>query len=233
MALTIAVVSQKGGVGKTTLTLNLAAALHAGGSRVLVVDADPQGTAQVWSDIAQESGVDAPTVVATTGPSMRQVLSSMGDSFDVIVIDTPPRMNAEAKAAMLQAHVVLVPLAPGPENVWSLAQTASAIEEVQLYRPDLLVRAVLNKMDKRTALSASLRDDLGATSLQAFDNTLTARVAFPEATATGQGAVSYAPRSPAAREVAALADEILELVATGENTTPAPDEVATRLGSAA
>lgn len=214
MPLTIAVVAQKGGAGKTTLSTCLADALHAAGKRVLLIDADPQPTAKVWGDVAAENGVDGPTVLHAHGPSMRQSVTSVAEQFDVVVIDTPPRKDApEAYTALALATVALVPISPGPADIWATDATVAMVDKVLQIRPELCVALVLNRVDRRTALGASLPEVAAHIGLPALATMLGNRVAFPEAMALGRGVVSYQPSSSAAEEVRALIDEILALVA--------------------
>ena len=212
MAFIIAAVSQKGGSGKSNLISNYADALHADGKKVCVIDADPQGTAQVWGDIAVERGVNAPPVYAVTGAGLRKSVAAIAESFDVIFIDTAPRMtDAESQAAVALAHLVLVPVAPGPADVWALSQTADMIESVRsITGRNIDARVVLNRLDRNTNIAGSIREGAASAHLVVCDTALGNRVAFPEATAGGQGVVSYAPRSQAAAEVRELISETLQ-----------------------
>jgi chromosome partitioning protein len=212
MPLTIALTSQKGGSGKTTIALSLADALHAQGKRVLVVDADAQGTARIWADVGAERGVAGAPVIGAGGASMRQAISSVAEGFDVLLVDTPPRMSVEAKTAMALAHLVLVPVSPGPADVWALTQTAEALDEVRALRPDLKARIVLNRLDRRTALAQGLGESAAASGLEVLEAALGNRIAFPEAIAAGQGVTTYAPTSAAADEVRALLAEVLAVI---------------------
>lgn len=212
MPLTIAMAAQKGGAGKTTLALHLADALHHAGKRVLVVDADPQGTARTWADIAADREVPCATVIGARGPSMRQSVLAVAETADVLIIDTPPRMAVETKTAMGLADIVLIPVSPGPSDIWALGQTQETLEEARAYRPDLKARVVLNRIDRRTALGQGLGDAAAAAGLEVMESTLGNRVAYPEAIGGGQGVVSYAPGSAAADEVNALLKEVLSVV---------------------
>lgn len=211
MPLTITLAAQKGGAGKTTLALHLADALHQAGKRVLVVDSDPQGSARTWADIAAERGVSSAIVIGAGGPSMRQSVLAVAETADVIIIDTPPRMAIETKTAMALADVVLVPVSPGPSDIWALGQTQETLDEVRALRPNLKARVVLNRLDRRTALGQGLGDAAAAAGLVVMEATLGNRVAFPEAIGGGQGVVSYAPKSDAANEVTTLLDEVLAI----------------------
>src|SRR3954467_4915007 len=117
MALTIAVSNLKGGVGRSTVSLNLATCLHRAGHKTLIVDADPQATCRTWSAKASELGHEGPPVVGIEGKSLRRDLARVSDGFDVVVIDSPPRMGVEARAAMLASDAVILPVTPGAADI--------------------------------------------------------------------------------------------------------------------
>jgi len=112
--LIVALVNQKGGAGKTTVAVNLAAEWLRAGRRVLLVDADPQGTARTWRAVAGELGEPAPDVV-TMGAELWEPerLPRLARSYERVVIDCPPRMNEVQRAALAVADVAVVPSGPG------------------------------------------------------------------------------------------------------------------------
>ncbi len=205
----IAVAGQKGGAGKTTIATNLATAWAATGRRVLLVDADPQGSARIWADIAAELERDVVVpVLATGGPSMADNIRAVAESTDVLIIDTPPRLAIESRTAMMLAHLVLVPVSPGAQDVWALGQTADTLAEVQTVRPELVARVVLNRLDRRTAFASSLGEDANTSGIKILTAALGNRIGYAEAFSDGSGAVVAAPASPAAVEVRALLAEV-------------------------
>lgn len=212
MALVLAVSSLKGGVGKTTLTINIACALHQAGHRTLIVDADSQASCLRWAARAAEAGHQGPPVVALAGASLRRDLASVSSGFDAVVIDSPPRLGTEARAAMLAADLVLLPTTPGAADVWALRETLAVLEDARGLRPELRAVAVLNRAD-RTALAKMTADALVELGVTVLPVSLGARVAVGEATLAGLGVVTYAPGSPSAREVQALTRAVLEAVA--------------------
>ena len=117
----IAVVNQKGGAGKTTIALNLAAALAAEGRRVLLIDADPQQTAQDWAAVR-------PTpppfqVVGLAKPVLHRDLPRMAGDYDHIVIDGAPRNYEVARSAIAAADLVLIPVQPSGADFWASRET--------------------------------------------------------------------------------------------------------------
>jgi chromosome partitioning protein len=207
----VTIAALKGGAGKTTVATTLAAALHAAGHRVLVVDADPQGTALRWAAVAADAGraEDVPPVVAMTAAALRTDVARVGAAYDVVVIDGPPRLGAEQRAALLVAHLALLPVVPGGADVWALSDTLAVLDDARALRPDLKAAIVANRVDARTAFGRSLRGALAELPVATLKASLGHRVAFAEALTAGAGVVTYARGTTAAKEAAALAREVL------------------------
>lgn len=203
----------KGGSGKTLLAVNVAAALHAAGHRVVVLDADPQGSALAWRARAVELGVSAPPCFAVTAAALRQDVPGLAASYDVVVVDGPAKLGAEARAAMLVADLVVVPVCPGASDAWAARETVRVIEDARSFRPELRAASVLNRADRTTLARLAERalTDLGIEPLGA---SVGARVAFGEAMLHGQGAITYAPKSEAAADVRRLVRALLAALST-------------------
>lgn len=207
----IAVAGMKGGTGKTTIAINLAETLRNDGARVVMVDMDPQSSARYWRDIAEEQGhTSTCAVIGATGPSLGATLRTLEPAADVVVVDTPPRLGPEARAAIAFARVVIAPVAMGGADVWALEQTAAAIKEAAAVRTDggPRVWAVLNRIDPRTAFARTLPDAVKEQGFIPAKTAITNRVAWAEALAVGQSIVTYAPESPAMAELRALLEEV-------------------------
>lgn len=218
----LAFVGQKGGTGKSTLALAVACELHRRGSRVLLVDADPQGTARTFGDVAAELGRDAPTITAM-GPGLHRPdqLPRLAEGFGHVVIDCPPGTGQVQRSAVMVADVAVLPVGPSPVEVWSLAETIRLVEEAQTLRPELAAALVINRKDPRTALGRSVRESLATAGLPVLEAEVALRVALAEAPAAGQGITVYAPDSPAAAEIRSLVAEILALAAPAHSARPA------------
>jgi len=206
----LAVASLKGGVGKSTVALTLATTLHEAGHRVLLVDCDPQGTCRTWAAHAADNGHEGPAVVALDGKALRRDLPRLAEGADVVVIDSPPRMGAEARAAMVAADLVLLPTVPGAADLWALQETIAVLEEARALR-DVPAAVVLNRAD-RTVLARMALDALAELGVPVLPATLGARVAFGEATLAGLGVVAHAPASTAAEEARELTSAVLALL---------------------
>lgn len=212
MTTTITSACLKGGSGKSTVAKTIATTLHARGHRTLVVDTDPQRTLLRWSARGADLGVDGPLVLAIEGDALRRDLPKASRGYDVVVIDCPPRHSRETRAAILLSDLVLVPISPGPGDLWALEETAALVDELRGgARLELVARAVLNRADDRTALTRDMRAAV-TRHIPLLGVSLANRVAYPEAMASGEGVTTYDRRGRAAREAEALTDAALAAV---------------------
>lgn len=208
----VAYVGQKGGAGKSTLAIATACELLLRGHRVLLVDADPQGSARTFAAIAAEAGHQAPTVVAMGAELHRpEQLPQLAQGFDHVVIDAPGRQGAIQRAALMVADLAILPVGPSPLDVWSLAESVGLVKEAQVIRPQLAAAVVVNRKDPRTVLGRTVRASLEGLGLPTLEAEISLRIAMAEAPAAGQGVTAYAPQDAAAAEVRAFVSEILAL----------------------
>ena len=205
----IAIAGQKGGSGKSTLAVHLAAEWKAAGRRVLLVDADPQGTSLTFGEVAAELSEPGPDIVAV-GENLRRVVPELARAYDLTIIDCPGRMRGQRQiGAMLCADLVVLPCGPSTPDVWALAETVEMVTEVQSLRPEVASVIVLNRLS-RTAESRGAAEALSELPTPVATQTIGQRVAYSEALAAGRGVTLDRPRSRAAREIRALALELLE-----------------------
>jgi chromosome partitioning protein len=206
-AMILGVLSQKGGVGKTTLAVNLAAAFSAG-RRVLLVDADPQGSALAWS-AAREKNPLFP-VVGMAKPTLHRDLPELARDYDVVVIDGAPRVNDLGRAAILASDRVLIPVQPSPYDVWAAAETVRLIREAQQFKPGIEGAFVINRKIVNTAIGRDVGLALAEFSdIPVLPVAIGQRVVFAESAAAGLSVMEAAPASDAAREVSALANTLI------------------------
>jgi chromosome partitioning protein len=208
MSLCVAVLNQKGGVGKTSLATNLAAAAHLEGLRVLLVDMDRQGSALDWSAARTEgSRLDGLAVVKADKALALPRLREMSAGYDVTILDGPPRLGDITRSAACAADVALVPVQPGPFDLWAAAETLELLDAADAIRADLgrpPVRRVfvVNRASTGTLLA---REAPGALEGHGeLAGVVHQRVAFPEAAARGEAVLTTEPNGPAAFEIRKL-----------------------------
>lgn len=203
---TIAVVTRKGGAGKTTITTAVAAHLAAGGIPTGILDLDPQGSATAW--IAARPGDRAPVAHVRSKPAtLRDDLRTMlASGIATVLVDSPPHSDAAMAGAVEAADAVLMPSLP---SAFDLHALASAVETVRsLRRP---AGVVLNSAIPHTlaiAESKAAIEDMGMPLL----GVLTRRMAWQYAAARGLGPSELDPNCQAAKEVDALCRAILGLL---------------------
>ena len=193
------------GTGKSALAVHLGAEWVARGKRVLVVDADPQGTAITWGEVRAASGRDKPTVIPT-GDNVRQAVADIAPGFDVVLIDTAGRQSKRLVGALSISELALMPCQPSGPDIWALQGSLDTVREVQELRPDLRAAIVVNG-ENRTKLSASARQALDAMGVPVIGS-LNRRTAIGEATTAGEGITERDARGAAAIEVRAVLDAI-------------------------
>jgi chromosome partitioning protein len=203
----ITVAQQKGGAGKTTLAAHLAVAYTAMKKRVVAVDIDPQQSLSRWYELRREwmDGMPAGVLVsAIEGWRARAEVDRVAAGHDVVIIDSPPHAETEARIAIRAADLVVVPVQPSPMDVWATRPTLelAAAEKV----PALLV---FNRVLPRAKLTEAMEAEVKQLGAKIARARLGNRVAFAAALAEGKAVGESQPRGLAAREIAALAKEIL------------------------
>jgi chromosome partitioning protein len=204
MATVITVAQQKGGTGKTTLVANIAAAMAAG-RRVAVLDTDPQRSLARWHSLraARNGAASGISFGGVSGWRIGGELDRLRRNHDLILIDSPPQIDTDAKIAIRAADLVLIPVQPSPPDLWAAEGTlALAASERRT------IRIVLNRTPPSSRLRESVEADIAARHLPVLRSALGNRTGFALAFAEGLGVTEAAPRSAAAGELRALIQEI-------------------------
>ena len=207
MAVVITVAQQKGGTGKTTLAANLAAAFTPS-HRVALVDIDPQKSLGRWHALRRDRlhQVAALAFSDIAGWRLPAELQRLKRDHDVLLIDSPPQLDTDARVAVRAADIVLVPIQPSMPDVWAAEGTLRLAQEER--RPAHLL---FNRAPPTSKLRDAIAADLASRGLPVLQSALGNRTSFAHAFAAGLGVTEAAPRSTAAAELRALLAELQEL----------------------
>jgi chromosome partitioning protein len=194
---TIAIISQKGGAGKTTLALNLAVAATRSGHQCAVIDIDPQASAKCWHDFRQD---DAPVVVSAQAARLPEIIdAARQNGAGLVIIDTAPHSESAALAAARAADLVLVPCRP---SLLDLKAITTTIDLAALAKTPAL--AVLNTVPVRGGLKREAEVVLKGYGVDMAPLVLGHRVAFVHSLTEGKSVLEYEPTGKAAEEVLGL-----------------------------
>jgi len=208
MAKIVAVAQRKGGAGKTTLVAQLGVAWAGQGLRVALLDVDPQGSLSAWAQVRREAGWGAaPLIVTVQGWRLAVEIDRLRAAHDLLVIDTPPHAETDARVAVRAADLMVVPVQPSPMDLWATGATLELARQ-EKRRPLL----VLNRLPARSTMIAFSRERIAREGLPLAATALGNRTAFAASMAEGAGVAETDPHGPATQEVTALAAEIGHMI---------------------
>lgn len=203
----IAVAQQKGGSGKTTIAVNLAVAFLKRGSTVALLDTDPQGSLGRWFMARRERGLSDGLEFSTSSAwGVAYECEKLKRDADFVIIDTPPKVDADLRPALREADLILVPVASSHVDLWA---TEGVLDLAARERKAAWL--VMNRTRTGTRLGTDVARAAGELNAGVTSAGLANRVVYAESLGLGLGAIE-AGRSVAAAEVTALAEEILALL---------------------
>jgi chromosome partitioning protein len=205
----IAVVQAKGGSGKTTLAVNVAACL---GDGCVLIDNDPQRSAQKWADAAEDNPLPC-SVVSYIGDQVGDAIRKMAGKYEDVVIDTAA--GSAARRALAVADIALVPCVPSPLDIRATMPVKQMIEDVNQVRQEPLRALVLaNRVKARTRFAAEAADALASLGMPVADVQIRDRQCHLHCALDGQSVfdVNTVPGRAAADEIRALVAEIRNTV---------------------
>jgi chromosome partitioning protein len=202
----IAVAQQKGGAGKTTIAVHLAIAFMQRGVRVALIDTDPQASLSAWHKLREKKygvGYTGVHFSAVTGWRVAAELSRLRREYEYIIIDCPPHTEADTKAVIRAADLVLIPMQPSPTDIWATATTIDFArkEKIPFY-------IVMNRVTANSKLARSFSKEISPL----LKTTLGNRVLFASSLLEGLGVSESSPSSQATLEIRSLLEEVSELL---------------------
>ena len=193
----VAIISQKGGVGKSTLAVHLATEATSQGQRVLLLDLDPQGSNMEW---ASRRG-DLPPDVSGANPASigKEIERATGDGFDLVIVDTAPHADHAALQAARAADIIAIPCRP---STFDIAAISATLDLCKLANKQAVV--VINAAPIRSRVTAEAEEAIAEKGGKVSPIIIRQRVAFQHCMITGQTAAEFEPNGAAAHEVTRL-----------------------------
>jgi len=226
MALVIALANQKGGCGKTTLSMMVGGTLALAGKSVLIVDADPQGTASRWAKSSPDDNPFPATVVSLSevGSKLHREVTKLARLHEFVIIDCPPAVASEAtQSALIGANLVLVPIIPSPPDLWASLRIQELIKNAMVINSGLRAFLVLNQVDPRHSLEREVSAVLQEFDIPRFRSSLGYRVAYRNASMYGLPVHWLSGEKKAIGEVDALVEELLTHLYSEQDPTPSEE----------
>ncbi len=203
----IALVGNKGGAGKTTLSVNIAAGI-ARDRNTAVLDADPQGSSMQWRAFTDD---DSTLSVYEAGDDLSGQILALKGQYDCLVIDCPPSVHAPQTNTVLRAcDIALIPVQPSPVDLWATVHTERAIEEAREVNPALRAMLILNQLETRTTLSRLVREAAEEIELPVAKTGIRRRAIYRATALEGKSVFDIGRRgADAAEELENLLKEVL------------------------
>ena len=196
----ITVAQQKGGAGKTTLAVNLAVAFVLSGRTVALLDTDPQGSLGRWFMARRERLGEAGVEFSTSSAwGVSYECEKLKKHYDVVIIDTPPKVDSDLRPALREADMILVPVSASLVDLWA---TEGVLDLAR--REGKRPKIILNRIKRGTRLDVEVREAAGELEGELIDAPLAHRVVFAETMGQALGVLEAQRKGPAGAEVEAL-----------------------------
>lgn len=180
----LSLLNEKGGAGKSTVAINLACALHRAGRRVVLIDADPQGTSRDWREASPE-GADLPPVVVLDRPEL--LLSSLKTlAADIAIIDTPAKAEKMSANVVRISDVAIIPVQPSAADIWASAAAVKLIQSKRDVGGTIECAFLATRVTGSTNLSKEImKGDWNEYGIDMLDQSISNRVSYAQSLSDG------------------------------------------------
>jgi chromosome partitioning protein len=209
MSFIISFLNQKGGVGKSTLSINIAACFALLRQKVLLIDADKQATSSTWASLRTETPFQ---VVSMARENMARDALSLAAGYDFTIIDGPPQAESISRSCIVASDLVAVPIEPGGASRWSSDLTVRQLKDAMEVKPNLKCGFVVSRKIGTTILGRDTRGMAADAGIPTFETEIEQRVAYAEALTMGKTIFEWAGRGPALTEIQSLTHELLDVL---------------------
>lgn len=201
----ISLVNRKGGVGKSTIAINLCASIPRRNYNALLIDTDPQGSALQWQSIENNIAFD---VKSHPMPLTHKDIDRYSEGYDHVVIDSPPALGDIIRSVLEVSDLAIMPIGPSPLDIWASNETAALINEVRKRNRHLRAGLLICRKIPRTRIGREAREAMEIYELGIFETEISQRIAYVQSLISGVSVLQYAPNSEASNEIQNLCEEI-------------------------
>lgn len=210
----ISVTSLKGGVGKSTLSTNLAVCFAHMGYKVAIVDTDMNMSSVHWSGLRSEERPSIAVFGITDSEALRKNVKKLQEDYELVIIDGKPTISKLVSTIIMLGDVVLIPLKPSGLDIWATEQFLEKYEQAKTLK-DVKAYFVLNEYDPSLNLSRESKEALKDLEIPTLNASLRTRVSYKEAIVVGEGVYEYHDKK-AKKEIRDLTEEVLELLQSNQ-----------------
>ena len=203
----ISLVNRKGGVGKTTIAINLCACIPRRNRSALLVDEDPQGSVLPWQSIEDNIAFD---VKPHPMPLSPKDIETFTKGYDHVVIDSPPALGDIIRSVLEVSDFAIVPIGPSPLDIWSSNETVALINETRKHNRNLEAKLLICRKIPRTRIGREAREAMEVYNLAIFETEISQRIAYVQSLISGVSVLQYAPNSEASIEIKSLCEEVFK-----------------------
>lgn len=211
----LAISNLKGGVGKSTISQNLAVALAQRGVKICIADTDTeQKTATKWASLRDDKSIKIPVFPINPEKIAHDILG-LKQRFELVIIDGTPALTELTTRIIILSDMVLVPILPGGGDIWALENFLERYQEAKItkesYGGKVQIAVLFNRFNERTTLDKAVANAIGELAVNVLTSKISNRVSYREATIAGVG-VTEMKDDKAKQEIIALADEITAIL---------------------
>lgn len=205
----VSVTSLKGGVGKSTISQNLAVCFAHMGYKVAIIDTDTNASSVHWSGLRSEDLPHITVIGLTESEALRKNIKQLHKDYDLIVIDGTPSLSKLVSTIIILGDIVIIPIRPSGLDVWATEKFIEKYEQAKALKEDVKAYFVLNEYNESINLNRDVKDSLAELDIDILKSTIRHRIAYEEVVVMGMGAYEYRD-AKAKKEVTNLTNEVLE-----------------------
>lgn len=207
----ISVTSLKGGVGKSTISQNLAVCFAHMGYKVAVIDTDTNSSSVHWSGLRNEELPLLTVFGITESNALRKNVKNIHKDYDLLIIDGTPALSKLVSTIILLGDIVLIPIRPSGLDIWASQKFLERFEQAKTLKDDIEAYFILNQYDQNLNFNKEVKEVIEEMEIPVLKSTLRSRVAYVESIVQGKGVYEYKDRK-AKSEVVDLSNEVLEIL---------------------